>query len=210
MCTRIALNKGDAGTGAACAAALSPPRHESRGFPRKLMRIREAERMLVAKQLVQHNMRVSLIHALTNLSQPIIREIWREIHNEGPRNGPLPESILSFVKTAQSAAFISSYIAYFQRHFANSPLPWRAINAANLISSVNSYRKIHNINVDINAAYYAIRDINSGIVEWKRCHVCRVSYIYSSRIGSTRKCPFCAMTIHHVDETIHEQSAIAN
>jgi Flagellar transcriptional activator (FlhC) len=47
-------------------------------------------------------------------------------------------------------------------------------------------------NLDINAAWYAVRDVKAGIITWCRCNRCGASYIFDSK--ATRKsdgCNYC-------------------
>ncbi|MBK6593622.1 MAG: hypothetical protein IPG23_13235 [Burkholderiales bacterium] len=48
--------------------------------------------------------------------------------------------------------------------------------------------------LDINAAWYAIRDVRSGIVEWRRCGRCQTSFIYEVNETHARACPYCVLS----------------
>jgi tRNA G26 N,N-dimethylase Trm1 len=45
--------------------------------------------------------------------------------------------------------------------------------------------------IDINAAYFAVRDIRARIVVLAHCKVCGAAFIYDAGSRYTDRCPFC-------------------
>jgi predicted Zn-ribbon and HTH transcriptional regulator len=47
--------------------------------------------------------------------------------------------------------------------------------------------------IDVNAAWYAIRDVKAELVSWGRCKQCKATYIFDTELRETSKCPYCGV-----------------
>ena len=147
----------------------------------------DIKRLTLASELVQAGLRLSIIVALTGLTVVPLRRLWREMHGKSPPNGKLPESVLSFITTQSSAGSISAFVALHQK----SHRSLQHIDPAALLSSWKTYNKLCSPPLDINAAYYVVRDVRSGFVSFPRCTSCGAHFIYDTASTLTNRCPFC-------------------
>lgn len=155
------------------------------------MQIAKLEQLQCARELIQAKLRLSIVAALTNLTLEPLRKMWKEIHGERSPNGKLPESALSYVKTVQMVRNLSAIVLLHQRlHNTKEITPrnllqtWRAYN--DLLGQVVPSNRL-----DINAAYYALRDVRSNQLTVMKCNNCRISYIYDRELSLTSHCPYC-------------------
>jgi len=146
--------------------------------------LNDLENLQLARALIQAGLRLSIVRALTDVGTLTLRQWWKDIHGVRPANGKLPESVLSYIKDEDSAARISAFAALYRR--LNGP----ALTAEGLLTAWQEFQRICG-SFDINAGYFALRDIRAHIVALSRCSVCRAAYIYDTGNKFTEKCPFC-------------------
>ncbi len=151
----------------------------------------ELENSRVAHELIRLRLRVPIVHYLTNIHSKPLRLRWRQLHNEKPPNGKLPESVRSYICDAMMLANLSSFVAIYNRVDDSES---KSITAAMLLRVWKMHCRIGNDNLDINAAWYAIRDVRSKIVGWQRCNRCQTMFIYEPNESHARSCPFCALS----------------
>jgi hypothetical protein len=150
----------------------------------------ELENSRVAHELIGLRLRVPIVHYLTNIHSKPLRLRWRQLHNESPPNGKLPDSVRPFITDAMALADLSSFVAIYYRVDDGDG---RSITAAMLLRVWKMHCRVGNSNLDINAAWYAIRDVRSKIVGWQRCTRCQTMFIYEPNVSHARSCPFCAL-----------------
>lgn len=103
-------------------------------------------------------------------------------------NGKLPETVLSFIKDRDSAARLSAFAALHQRIFASD------LTTTSLMTTWREYQRICGP-LDINAAYFAARDVRVKIVMLVQCQVCNAAFIYDAGSKHTDHCPFCETSV---------------
>lgn len=145
----------------------------------------ELGRLQLANSLIQAGLRLSIIRALTDVGTLTLRQWWKDIHGVKPANGKLPESVLSYIRDADTAARISSFVVLYKRLSGGSGL-----TAEGLLMAWQEFERICG-RFDINAGYFALRDIRAHIVMLSRCDVCNAAYIYDTGNKYTDQCPYC-------------------
>lgn len=137
-----------------------------------------------ANELIRAGLRLSIVRGLTGIGTRTLRQWWKDIHGVSPSNGKLPESVLSYIRDRDMAARLSAYAAFHKR------LHGSTLTAETLLSA---WREFPNFcgPLDINAAYFAARDVKARIVLLSHCRVCNASYIYDAGSKHTDHCPFC-------------------
>ena len=151
----------------------------------------ELENSRVAHELIRLKLRVPIVHYLTNIHSKPLRLRWRQLHNDSPPNGKLPDSVRSFIADAMTLANLSSFVAIYNRVDDGDG---KSITAAMLLRAWKMHCRVGNNNLDINAAWYAIREVRSRIVGWQRCSKCQAMFIYEPNEFHARSCPFCTLT----------------
>jgi hypothetical protein len=113
-----------------------------------------------------------------------LRQWWKEIHGSRPSNGKLPETVLSFIRDMDSAARLSACSVLYLR------LRGHDLSPESLLAVWREFQRLC-APIDINATYFAIRDIRARIVVLAHCDVCAAAFIYDAGNRHTDRCPFC-------------------
>lgn len=149
-----------------------------------MVELEELERFQLAKSLIQSGMRLSIVRVLTNISTRTLRKWWHDIHGVKPPNGKLPESVLSFIRDRDMAAKLSAFVCLYKKLYKNN------FSLKNFFATWRGFQDICG-QLDINAAYYAIRDVNEWAVVLSKCRICGASFLYDAGSKNTNRCPFC-------------------
>jgi hypothetical protein len=149
----------------------------------------ELQKLHLAHALIQAGLRLSIVRGLTRIGTRTLRQWWKDIHGAKPSNGKLPESVLSFIKDKDSAVKLSAFVAVYKR--LNYGI---VISPENLLATWREFLRICGT-IDINAAYFAVRDVKVGIVVFSRCDQCNAGFIYDAGSRYTDRCPFCGTKI---------------
>ena len=144
----------------------------------------ELESLQLAHDLIQTGLRLSIVRGMTRIGTRTLRHWWKEVHGVRPSNGKLPESVLSFIKDKDSAARLSAFAALHRR------VNGMNLSAASLLTTWREFQRICGP-MDINAAYFAVRDVRARIVMLSQCPVCHATFIYDAGSRHTGQCPFC-------------------
>jgi len=140
----------------------------------------------VAQRLVEARLRLSIIASVTGLSSVMLRRLWKEVHGSGPAPGKLPESAASFVKTVNDAARMATFVTMHIGIHGKADC-----NIEKILATRDNYQKIFGP-LDINFAYYVVKDVAQGMLMHAECGCCRAKYLYDYSYGLMNKCPFCA------------------
>ncbi|MDO8933073.1 MAG: FlhC family transcriptional regulator [Rhodocyclaceae bacterium] len=145
----------------------------------------------VANELIRLKLRVPIVHYLTGIHSKPLRLRWRQLHKESPPNGKLPDSVRSFITDAMLVAKLSSFVALYNRL---DDCDGKSVTASMLLRAWEMHGRVGSGDLDINAAWYAIRDVRAKIVMWQRCPQCQAGFIYEPNESHARSCPFCALS----------------
>lgn len=153
-----------------------------------MIAVSELQDLQRAHELIRAGLRLSIVRGLTRIGTRGLRQWWKDVHGVKPSNGKLPETVLSFIKDKDTAAAISAFGAMY-RHLHGSVL-----TAESLLAAWHEYERICGP-MDINAAYFAARDIKVRIVMLALCSICNANFIYDSGSRFTDNCPFCGTRV---------------
>ncbi len=137
-----------------------------------------------AHELIRVGLRLSIIRGLTRIGTRTLRQWWKEVHGVSPSNGKLPETVLSYIKDREMGARLSAFAALHQRLFPDE------LTTTSLLATWREYQSICGP-IDINAAYFAARDVLVSIVMLVPCRECNALFIYDAGSKHTDFCPFC-------------------
>jgi hypothetical protein len=149
-----------------------------------MVALTELDNLHLARDLIRAGLRLSIVRGMTDIGARTLRQWWKDIHGVRPSNGKLPETVLSFIRDLDTAAAISAYAAIHLR------LCGQDLSPASLLATWREFQRLC-APIDINAAYFAIRDIRARIVVPARCSTCRAAFIYDTGNKYTDLCPFC-------------------
>ncbi len=144
----------------------------------------DLENLQQAHDLIRVGLRLSIIRGLTRIGTRTLRQWWREIHGVSPSNGKLPETVLSYIKDRDTAARLSAFAVLHQRLYGGE------LSTASLLTTWKEYQTVCGP-LDINAAYFAARDVRVQIVVLSQCQECSGTFIYDTGNKCTKHCPFC-------------------
>ena len=153
----------------------------------------DLERHRIAHELIRLRLRLPIVDHLTGINIKPLRRLWNAMHPDSPPNGRLPESVRGFITNSFTAAELASFVAIYSRLAPNGE---NHIDASLLLRSLDMHHRLAHRQLDINAAYFAVRDVRAKIVDLRRCRRCQTSFIYSVSAFHMRSCPFCAMLGH--------------
>lgn len=153
-----------------------------------MIAVSEIQQLQHAHDLIRAGLRLSIVRGLTRIGTRGLRQWWKDVHGVKPANGKLPETVLSFIKDKDAAAVISAYGALYKR------LHGSVLTAESLLAAWCEFERICEP-IDINAAYFAARDIKARIVILALCGVCSANFIYDSGSRFTDNCPFCGTRV---------------
>ncbi len=142
----------------------------------------ELESLELARDLIQAGLRLSIVRGMTRIGTRTLRQWWKDVHGVRPSNGKLPESVLSFIKDKDSAARLSAFATLHRRVNGVN------FSAATLLTTWREFQSVCGP-MDINAAYFAVRDVRARIVMLS--HACGTSAGISTWSGQrlARKSP---------------------
>lgn len=149
-----------------------------------MVELAELEKLRLAHALIQAGLRLSIVRGMTGIGTRTLRQWWKDVHGVRPSNGKLPESVLSFIKDKDSAARLSAFAAFHRRLYGSELTP------ESLLTTWREYQRLCGA-IDINAAYFAVRDVRAWIVSLSRCRACHAIFIYDAGSRHTDRCPFC-------------------
>lgn len=144
-----------------------------------------------ALDLVRAGVRLTFVRATTGLPERLLRELWRDVHGEGPSSGRTysdPRSGLRTGKQRQEASiFANLYFAGGENREVKS------LEARRFIQAWQQYLEIiPDTSMDSTLAWTVIRNICAKVTWREKCVKCGVSFIqYGEIFGRAGKCPFC-------------------
>ena len=149
-----------------------------------MVALTDLENFQHAHELIRVGLRLSIIRGMTRIGTRTLRMWWREVHGVSPSNGKLPETVLSYIKDREAGARLSAFAALHQRLYPDE------LTTTSLLTTWREYQSICGP-IDINAAYFAARDVRVSIVMLVPCRECNALFIYDAGSKHTDFCPFC-------------------
>lgn len=146
----------------------------------------QLDALTTASKLIGMNLRLTIVGALTGVSDRTLRKLWREIHGKSSSNGKLPESVLSFITSRQAAADIAAFMGVYLHQCG----PVKTIDPNKLMHALELCSRM-SMNININIAYYGLRDLRAGFISFPKCSGCGARFIFDTEKKHTNRCPFC-------------------
>lgn len=142
------------------------------------------DQLLSASRLISRGLRVPIVQSLTGVNIRRLREMWADTNERRASRGKLPEACLGFIQNRSDLSLLSAFAVFYERLY-----PSFQVDADRLLEALDEFAVIAEIN--INAAYYVLRDLGCGIVSLAHCDNCKGHHIYDPRHRVACKCPFC-------------------
>lgn len=149
-----------------------------------------------ATYLIKTGMRVALVHSLTGTSLRILRDLWKDHHAEDQLPGRMPSSTAAYIKIGQPTTAIATVVAIYLSYEDMCSTPASAFISAWKAASLLGCESPQ---LDINAAWFCIRDIKAGLLNWCICTTCTAGYFFvAAETRKKTKCVFCGSQKNHV------------
>lgn len=161
------------------------------------MNVQEIQNIQYACDLMKLGLRLPLVSSLSGIKSRLqLRSLWKEINDKSPVPGRLPDSVIRYIKDYQFAAELAGFVSLYHSIQNNqdkvkSSNKKFVLDPLILLETCQAYKRLIGKPIDINAGYYAIRDVIFGIVLYPSCKSCSASFIYDPSKSYTEKCPFC-------------------
>lgn len=138
--------------------------------------------------LIRDGMRIALVHSITGVSWRMLRELWSAQHADllPPRRARI--DIIAYIKSGQSPLALATVVSVYLSAEKERKSPVEAFMAAWAVAKLFTDGPA----IDINAAWYAVRDVKSGLITWGYCKSCKAGYLLDTK--QTKKmdcCPYC-------------------
>lgn len=143
-------------------------------------------------------MRLTVVQRVTGVNSRTLRSLWHEINHNNPSSGRLKDTVSNSIRSYEEATKLAAFVSLYKTIYHNKKKFTYSANNIQfdttiLIEAWEDFRKL-NDEININLAYYAIRDMSAGIVQQKECQACNAIYIYDYSRKITSNCPFCKIT----------------
>lgn len=138
--------------------------------------------------LLAEGMRIVLVQSITGMPQRQLSKIKSAYHDTDIPAARLPTSVASFIKAGQSTMILSSLVSTFLATKGQE-----SEVAAGFISAWKAAKLCAGSQqIDINAAWYAVRDVKAGEIAWAKCNECLAGFmpdLFSAKTADC--CPYC-------------------
>lgn len=161
------------------------------------MDLKNFQQIQIAYDLIRSGLRIPLVSSLSGINNKrLLRGFWHEIHGNGPVPGKLPESVVSYTDDFYSAIQVASFVGLYQRIYkwdkvSPEKVARITMDVSTLLKTHEQYAVMWGQPLDINAGYYAIRDVACEIVLFVKCVNCGAEFLYDQSKMYTSKCPYC-------------------
>jgi hypothetical protein len=158
------------------------------------MMVEESQNLDIACSLVNCGMRLPLVHALTGLCPSKLRHLHKTVNGKSAPPGRTPEYAHVLIKNREQALEAAKFINYYDlisRQQGNGAIGCRTVNPKVILESYKFYEQMTLAPLNINLAWYIIRDLGSGQLSSRRCSKCGILFIYAHENEALQTCPMC-------------------
>ncbi|WP_090284989.1 FlhC family transcriptional regulator [Nitrosomonas mobilis] len=161
-----------------------------------MLRAENIEDLENACELVKKGMRLTVVQKITGVNIKLLRKLWHELRSDAPSRGLIKHSVLGAISSYADASNIAGFLAIYKNITKKRGLSnYFEVDSKILLDALRDFELICKTHLDINTAYFAVRDVGAGVVTMINCQCCRAAYVYKyeHRMGNeyTKKCPFC-------------------
>lgn len=149
-----------------------------------------AQTQSYASILIRDGMRIALVHSITGIARHHLLEYRKSIHGEdAPVQGRMPTDTLAYIKSGQSPVALATVVAVYLSAEKKHKSPVEAFVEAWAVAKLFSDGSTP---IDVNAAWYAVRDVKAGWLSWGYCKNCNAGYLLDTKHKKkTDCCPYC-------------------
>ena len=148
----------------------------------------------LASNLVNSGMRLTLVHALTGLCPSRLRNLHKKVNGQSAPPGRTPENAHISIKNRDQAMEAAKFLNYYDlisRQQGNGSCGTRVMDPKVLLESYKFYAQMTEAPLNINLAWYVIRDLVSGQLQSRKCSRCGIMFVFTSENEAMQTCPMC-------------------
>jgi len=162
-------------------------------------------KIALAEKLLLRGMRLTTVKCLTDLSSYMLTEIHREITGNGAECGRGRQKSTSAILSSDTRRSEASIFVKIYLHIGGDPV-WTEFDIEAFIRSYDVHCETmsrmaaarmageYEQEININYAWALARDIRSNVLRRRKCHRCKIPYVYLDSEPHT-KCPLCATLV---------------
>jgi len=148
----------------------------------------------IACNLVNSGMRLTLVHALTGLCPSRLRNFHKKVNGQSAPPGRTPDSAHVLIKNRDQAMEAAKFVNYYDltsKQEGNGSSGGRVMDPKVMLDSYKFYEQMTKAPLNINIAWYVIRDLVSGRLETRKCTRCGIMFVFTSENEAMQTCPMC-------------------
>ncbi len=149
-----------------------------------------AQTQAFATTLIRDGMRIALVHSITGIARHHLLDLRKSIHgDDAPMQGRMPNDTMAYIKSGQSTVALATVVAVYVGAEKKHKSPVEAFMDAWAVAKLFADGATP---LDINAAWYAVRDVKAGLITWAYCKNCKAGYLLDTKqTKKTDICPYC-------------------
>lgn len=154
----------------------------------------ESQSWELACNFVNCGMRLPLIHSLTGICPSRLRHLHKKVNGTSAAPGRTAEIAHVLIKNRAQAMQAAKFINYYNfigGYQDNGSIGWRSVDPKVMLAAYLFYLRTTNTPIDINLAFYIIRDLSSNRMESRRCPKCGIMYVFAHENEALQTCPMC-------------------
>lgn len=140
--------------------------------------------------LLKSGLRIPLVRSLTGMSWRSLRDLWEVWHGSDIHPpGRMPSNAFAYIKAGQSQVALATLVTVYLSLEKEHQTPTDAFVAAWASTRLFQGQETQ---LDINAAWYAVRDTKAGLMSFCKCKDCKAGYFFDAKETRKKtKCVFC-------------------
>lgn len=153
----------------------------------------ESQNWDIASSLVKIGMRLTQVHALTGVCPNRLRHLHKTVNGQSAPPGRMPEYAHLLLKSREQAMEAANFLNYYNllSKQGNGSTGYQAADPQVMLKAFKVYVKTTLAPMNINLAWYIIRDLGSGRLDARRCSGCGILYLFSHANEALQSCPMC-------------------
>lgn len=149
------------------------------------------EQRQLAYDLLANRLRPQIVHLHTRIRVPVLREMYKELHDTSPPSGQLPSIKLLLGRNIEHI-YCSIFAKIYLRHVNEDPSA--EIDVPSLLKAWLDFRTVApnaEIPRDLTDAWVIVRNVRMGTIVFKQCPACSSNYLILAKTEPAKTCPIC-------------------
>ncbi len=146
----------------------------------------------IAIRMLRFKPKTSLVEMATGLSKPVIRSLYKSMHNESPISGPKTHSSYALMRDPQIRLQIMIFFHYYGSMYGDEI--FRSIYPDNVLNAyeqyISSVRLKKNMVFNLNHAWVFAKDLRLNTIIIQVCENCSTDYP-THVVKEHNLCPIC-------------------